>query len=112
MTDIIATGPQGVDVILRNCLAESQAHHHQVRESTSCGILRFAAFLGFQDQPLVRARLARSRFRGNGFAGDDLTKARYYPEDKEFLLELEPTVQHYEILVGQLQQETSVNEQR
>ena len=60
----------------------------------------------------MRARLARSRFRGNGFAGDDLTKARYYPEDKEFLLELEPTVQHYEILVGQLQQETSVNEQR
>lgn len=46
------------------------------------------------------------------FAGDDLTKARYYPEDKEFILELEPTVEHYEILVGQLRQETSASEQR
>jgi heme-degrading monooxygenase HmoA len=46
------------------------------------------------------------------FAGDDLTKARYYPEDNEFLLELEPTVEHYEILVGQPQQETSASEQR
>jgi heme-degrading monooxygenase HmoA len=33
------------------------------------------------------------------FAGDEVGKARYYPEDKEFLLELEPTVEHYEVLV-------------
>jgi heme-degrading monooxygenase HmoA len=33
------------------------------------------------------------------FAGDEVAKARYYPEDKEFLLELEPTVEHYEVLV-------------
>jgi heme-degrading monooxygenase HmoA len=33
------------------------------------------------------------------FAGDEVGKARYYPEDKDFLLELEPTVEHYEILV-------------
>jgi heme-degrading monooxygenase HmoA len=32
------------------------------------------------------------------FAGEDYEKARYYPEDKDFLLELEPTVSHYEIL--------------
>lgn len=32
------------------------------------------------------------------FAGDDFKKARYYPEDKEFLLEFEPFVTHYEIL--------------
>lgn len=30
-----------------------------------------------------------------GFAGDDLLKARYYPEDREFLLEFEPQVRHY-----------------
>ena len=30
------------------------------------------------------------------FAGDDIEKARYYPEDEDFLLELEPTVSHYE----------------
>jgi len=29
------------------------------------------------------------------FAGDDIERARYYPEDSEFLLELEPTVTHY-----------------
>ncbi len=29
------------------------------------------------------------------FAGDDIERARYYPEDEEFLLELEPTVTHY-----------------
>lgn len=33
------------------------------------------------------------------FAGADIEKARYYPEDKVFLLELEPTVTHYEVLV-------------
>lgn len=34
------------------------------------------------------------------FAGDDLTAAKYYPEDEEFLLEFEPTVMHFEV-VGQ-----------
>src|SRR5689334_12957042 len=28
-------------------------------------------------------------------AGDDLLKAKYYPEHRDFLLEFEPTVQHY-----------------
>lgn len=31
------------------------------------------------------------------FSGDDLEKARYYPEDSDYLLELEPTVTHYEV---------------
>lgn len=30
------------------------------------------------------------------FAGEDYQRARYYPQDKDFLLEFEPTVQHYE----------------
>jgi heme-degrading monooxygenase HmoA len=34
------------------------------------------------------------------FAGDDLEKAKYYPEDDEYLLEFEPRVVHYEV-VGQ-----------
>jgi heme-degrading monooxygenase HmoA len=29
------------------------------------------------------------------FAGDELLKAKYYPEDEHFLLEFEPTVQHF-----------------
>ncbi|MCA9903935.1 MAG: antibiotic biosynthesis monooxygenase [Anaerolineae bacterium] len=32
------------------------------------------------------------------FAGDDYTRARYYPEDTRYLLELEEHVEHYEIL--------------
>jgi len=34
------------------------------------------------------------------FAGDDVERAKYYREDKDFLLEFEPTVVHYEV-VGQ-----------
>jgi len=32
------------------------------------------------------------------FAGADYEKARYYPEDKNFLLEFEPYVNHFEVL--------------
>jgi len=32
------------------------------------------------------------------FAGDDISIAYYYPEDKDFLLEFEPHVTHHEIL--------------
>lgn len=35
-----------------------------------------------------------------GFAGDDIERAKYYPEDKDYLLEFEPTVVHYKV-VGQ-----------
>ena len=31
------------------------------------------------------------------FAGADAERARYYPEDRDFLLEFEPTVVHYEV---------------
>ena len=30
------------------------------------------------------------------FAGEDFEKAKYYPEDRNYLLEFEPTVTHYE----------------
>ena len=33
------------------------------------------------------------------FAGDEVERARYYPEDEGFLLELEPHVTHYDVLV-------------
>jgi heme-degrading monooxygenase HmoA len=33
------------------------------------------------------------------FAGPEPEKAVYYPEDKDFLLEFEPNVTHYEVLV-------------
>ena len=31
------------------------------------------------------------------FAGEDIDKAKYYDFDKDYLLELEPTVTHYEV---------------
>jgi heme-degrading monooxygenase HmoA len=31
------------------------------------------------------------------FAGDDVERARYYPEDRDYLVELEPNVTHYEV---------------
>jgi heme-degrading monooxygenase HmoA len=33
-----------------------------------------------------------------GFAGENVEKAKYYPEDKDVLLEMEPTVVHYEVV--------------
>ena len=34
------------------------------------------------------------------FAGSNPERARYYPEDEVFLLDFEPTVEHYEVLSG------------
>ncbi|HVE79530.1 MAG TPA: hypothetical protein VNA89_11735 [Gemmatimonadaceae bacterium] len=34
------------------------------------------------------------------FAGEDYERARYYPEDDDYLLEREPHVTHYEVLMG------------
>ncbi|MGQ0714652.1 MAG: antibiotic biosynthesis monooxygenase [Gemmatimonadaceae bacterium] len=33
-----------------------------------------------------------------GFAGDDVTRARYYDEDDDFLIEKEPFVTHAEVV--------------
>lgn len=33
------------------------------------------------------------------FAGEDFEVARYYPKDEEYLIELEPTVTHYDVPV-------------
>lgn len=34
------------------------------------------------------------------FAGLDITKARYYPGDEKYPIELEPAVMHYEVVAG------------
>ena len=36
------------------------------------------------------------------FAGDDVSKAHYYEEDKKWLLEFEPNVTHYEVFTQYL----------
>jgi len=38
-----------------------------------------------------------SREAIRAFAGDNIELARYYPEDKRYLLEFEPGVLHYEV---------------
>jgi hypothetical protein len=38
-----------------------------------------------------------SRLAIEAFAGKDIARAKYYPEDSGFLLEFEPTVQHHEL---------------
>ena len=44
--------------------------------------------------------LWRSMDDVRGFAGVEVEKAVYYPADKEFLLEMVPTVEHYEIALA------------
>lgn len=34
------------------------------------------------------------------FAGDDVLKAKYYPEDDDYLVEFETRVQHYEVVAA------------
>lgn len=34
------------------------------------------------------------------FAGEDINRAKYYPEDTDFLLEFDPTVRHYAVYPG------------
>lgn len=41
-----------------------------------------------------------SRDAIRAFAGEDIDRARYYPEDRTYLLELEPTVTHHEAVEG------------
>lgn len=35
------------------------------------------------------------------FAGDDPLKAKYYPEDRDYLLEFEPQVQHFVVAANE-----------
>ena len=36
------------------------------------------------------------------FAGDDIDKARYYPQDSHYFTELEPKVAHYDVLISEI----------
>jgi heme-degrading monooxygenase HmoA len=53
-------------------------------------ITHFLTVTHWQSEDAIRA-----------FAGDQLLKAKYYPEDKDFLLEFEPEVQHYVVAAQQ-----------
>ncbi|MGE5251145.1 MAG: antibiotic biosynthesis monooxygenase [Bacteroidota bacterium] len=36
------------------------------------------------------------------FAGEDINKARYYPEDAKYFTEMEENVSHYDVLIDRL----------
>jgi heme-degrading monooxygenase HmoA len=58
----------------------------QVLRRDEGDVAHFLTLSYWQDEQAVRA-----------FAGDDVLRARYYPEDADFLLEFEPRVQHYTV---------------
>ena len=60
-----------------------------ILERTEGDITHFLTLTFWKDLDSIRA-----------FAGKDVETAKYYPEDKDFLLAIEPKVVHYEV-VGQ-----------
>ncbi len=56
--------------------------------------------VGHDSTELVFISLWESMENIRKFAGPDVDKAVYFPKDKEFLLEVEPNVKHYEVLVN------------
>lgn len=63
-----------------------------ILERTESDITHFITLTFWKDMESIKA-----------FAGEDVDAAKYYPEDKDFLLEFEPNVVHYEV-VGQSDQ--------
>jgi len=59
-----------------------------VLERREDGVAHFVFISLWESEDAIRA-----------FAGEPLEKARYYPDDAAFLLELEPTVTHYAVAV-------------
>jgi heme-degrading monooxygenase HmoA len=58
-----------------------------ILERSEGAVTHFIMLTFWQDHESIKA-----------FAGEDVEVAKYYPEDKDFLLEFEPTVAHYEVM--------------
>jgi len=58
-----------------------------ILERTEGDITHFITLTFWKDMDSIKA-----------FAGEDAEVAKYYPEDKDFLLEFEPHVVHYEVV--------------
>ena len=58
-----------------------------ILERTEGDVTHFITLTFWKDLDSIRA-----------FAGEDVEKAKYYPEDEDFLLEFEPRVVHYEVV--------------
>ena len=53
------------------------------------GVTHFLTVTNWESEDVIRE-----------FAGSDVLKAKYYPEDSEYLLEFEPHVQHFVVTAG------------
>lgn len=58
-----------------------------ILERTEGEVTHFITLTFWKDMDSIKA-----------FAGEDADVAKYYPEDKDFLLEFEPNVVHYEVV--------------
>jgi heme-degrading monooxygenase HmoA len=58
-----------------------------ILERSEGAITHFVTLTFWKNMDAVRA-----------FAGEDVAAAKYYPEDRDFLIEMEPTVVHYEVV--------------
>ncbi len=58
-----------------------------ILERTEGEVTHFITLTFWKDMQSIKA-----------FAGEDAETAKYYPEDKDFLLEFEPKVVHYEVV--------------
>ena len=90
--------------------AKADAYHGYLRRS---GLPDYAATPGYRGVLVLRrtegevthfviTTLWDSVAAIRRFAGDDYARARYYPEDDDYLLEREPFVTHHDVLLAAL----------
>ena len=60
--------------------------YNSVKEYTVGAITHYLVVTRWESRQAIEA-----------FAGSDIARAKYYREDVDFLLEFEPTVEHYEV---------------
>jgi heme-degrading monooxygenase HmoA len=64
------------------------------------GAWMLARDLGDDRTEIVTLSFWGSRNAIRGFAGDDIERAVFYPEDDRYLVDRETTVTHYDVVVG------------
>jgi hypothetical protein len=83
-----------VDYIERTGMAEYR------RTAGNQGAWMLARDLGDGRTEIVTFSFWASREAIRGFAGDDIDRAVFYPEDDRYLVDREATVTHYEVVAG------------
>jgi heme-degrading monooxygenase HmoA len=86
--------------------AKAEAYHHYLLQTGVPGVQGTPGNLGVTILRRIEGQVAHFLFTSywtsldaiRAFAGEDIEVARYYPEDADFLLEMEPSVTHHEVL--------------